>query len=640
MNQDNGDSGKKHVRQSGRKFRGNLNYVNFYNRHVQETFAPKHNWLHFSNSKLTHDGKVYYSRDFRDQIRAMKQKEHVDPNSDNKSLLENCPGTLWTRAEKEIFFDALLKCSIHRIDLIQFRLPGKSELEILAYYDLLKAGLQKARLKKRKTYDYEVNGQPRKIQLTRNTKHLMKYSEIPIAYEMSEYFIKFEELQSELISIKEKRKENDYNTNYKSQFKKYTEIVRREVPAEFLNGNSMLNKNEQREAPESAEEQQIDPQLIYTDREQKQHEIVNKVLTIDEFDEPISQYQTLLKLENFQQITDTFYLQSNITDSEPYLTSKFSLGLGYDALLLLEALAKQITRKIIANIVQKVQFQRSLAKSRIHNPNEEIYIKIQDVMKSILSLGYREPDDMFNKDVYWRGLVDRLKCDKEEEDKYLLKDRLYLKFHLLLENNDLRLFDNYKDVHVSSFSPTQEDVERSQDDGSEEDEDPESAIPHISTLLAQTRKSQRRGEQDRENVEEKLLLLAEDALERRDRDESTMHEHGLLTYLSTDQDGICPPMYTTEEAEEVLRMWDLEIEEQAENLEAGEENDLNETSESVQKEGLAIDDDNESSDENASDDTDGHETIAMTEGFVASQPMLENYELEFARYERGEAYCT
>lgn len=96
-------------------------------------------------------------------------------------------GVLWTRSEKEKFFTALARYSIHNLASIKAHLPNKSEVEILNYYHLLKSSLKNYQ-KKKKT-----------------SKKLLKYDDFPIAYEMSEYFTDLENGQADLAIRDENR---------------------------------------------------------------------------------------------------------------------------------------------------------------------------------------------------------------------------------------------------------------------------------------------------------------------------------------------------------------------------------------------------------------------------------------------------
>lgn len=172
--------------QSKRHFRGNVNYVNFYNRHVVDTIdgmSLESKWL--KPSRNTHDGKVYVGKTF------------------------SGPGSRWTSQEKDKFFTFLGRYSIHQVDLIQSKIPTKSTIEILAYYNLLDQELR--RIKQtytRKTFKYKVveggHKSKREIRLRRIRLKLLRYEELPIAYEVSETMIKFEEEQSRLIGLRER----------------------------------------------------------------------------------------------------------------------------------------------------------------------------------------------------------------------------------------------------------------------------------------------------------------------------------------------------------------------------------------------------------------------------------------------------
>ncbi|CAI5760331.1 unnamed protein product [Candida verbasci] len=127
------------------------NYKTIYNQYLQEVLTPP-STSNLTASKVTISGLIY-------------------PN------ISYLPGIQWTALEKEQFFFALSRHSIHDIESIKEALPEKSEFEIITYYNVLKSGLNKWK--------------PNKL--------LMKNSELPIAYEMSKDYIELEQKIADLI---------------------------------------------------------------------------------------------------------------------------------------------------------------------------------------------------------------------------------------------------------------------------------------------------------------------------------------------------------------------------------------------------------------------------------------------------------
>ncbi|ODV94606.1 hypothetical protein PACTADRAFT_34358 [Pachysolen tannophilus NRRL Y-2460] len=167
-------------RQSRRSFKGNKNYVTFYNKEVKEfsilndanfTCSDYDSRLKGSYINVSGDGAILSSEGNQD---------------------DNFSGTYWSSKEKDIFFKCLGRYSIHNIDLIQEFLPGKSHVELINYYELLKQDLKLLK-RRRKTF-----------------KRLVQISDFPIAYEMSESFIRMEEEQSSMITAVEKIRDSDY----------------------------------------------------------------------------------------------------------------------------------------------------------------------------------------------------------------------------------------------------------------------------------------------------------------------------------------------------------------------------------------------------------------------------------------------
>ncbi|CAH6719792.1 hypothetical protein CLIB1444_02S16600 [[Candida] jaroonii] len=158
---------------NSRSFRGNRNYISLYNSHLSEVFNYPQDT--FKESKVSND--VLYQHQIG---------------------YPRFPGSRWTSEEKSMFFHYLARYSIHRLDLISENIPTKSSLEILQYYHVLNRALNKYK-KVKKTH---VRG--KKFYYKHVSTKLLPYHDLPIAYEMSEEWIKAEEVQSWMATKKEK----------------------------------------------------------------------------------------------------------------------------------------------------------------------------------------------------------------------------------------------------------------------------------------------------------------------------------------------------------------------------------------------------------------------------------------------------
>lgn len=169
-----------------RHFKGNWNYLNFYNKHVETFFNPENE--EFIESKITTSSVIYpHQRGY---------KKHY--------------GSEWSSEEKNKFFTALARHSIHRIDDIKEAVGTKSEAEIYVYYGHLKKTLRK--LKRSKVKQQVIKG--RKLVYYENNNILVNYKEMPLSYEMSKRFIRFEEVQAYFINRKEALLANEYERRF------------------------------------------------------------------------------------------------------------------------------------------------------------------------------------------------------------------------------------------------------------------------------------------------------------------------------------------------------------------------------------------------------------------------------------------
>lgn len=166
---------------SKRHFEGNRNYVSFFNGQVASFFsleyAPP---VALRPSKVAVSGAVYL---------------------DETDSLDHVPGTYWKSTEKETFFRALARFSIHRLDEVVARLPTKSPAEILSYYHLLKREMG-LRAKTKVRFETTVDGRRHFHKMWRQ-QWATPYDEIPIAYEVNEDVLAVEEIQAQHIYHRE-----------------------------------------------------------------------------------------------------------------------------------------------------------------------------------------------------------------------------------------------------------------------------------------------------------------------------------------------------------------------------------------------------------------------------------------------------
>lgn len=165
-------------------------YVSVYNAHVNDFFLPRNSGLLALTVSLA--GAVY-------------------------GRSEGSAYSRWSAAEKELFFRLLARNSIHRLDLIREGLKTKGEVEILAYYHLLRRGLRRARQSLKMTV-YQVLVPRRKTrQSHRCSTHvpgLILYRDMPIAYEMSDAMTQIEEQQALLLIQINSKRARDENRRF------------------------------------------------------------------------------------------------------------------------------------------------------------------------------------------------------------------------------------------------------------------------------------------------------------------------------------------------------------------------------------------------------------------------------------------
>ncbi|CCK67978.1 Rrn5p KNAG_0A02890 [Huiozyma naganishii CBS 8797] len=144
-------------------------YIKLYNREVKQ-FYQVDQFVDYEirGSRIHVDSHVRYL-----EKRYLRQE----------NLLGEEMGVYWSGKDKRKFFKLLERYSIHRLDDWWHCIGNKSKIEVLQYYDLLR----------------------RNVRLLKDGrfKKLLRRSEIPIAYEVSEQFIELEELMAERLMTRE-----------------------------------------------------------------------------------------------------------------------------------------------------------------------------------------------------------------------------------------------------------------------------------------------------------------------------------------------------------------------------------------------------------------------------------------------------
>lgn len=198
-----------------------LEYRNYFNEAVTEFFSlayldnPKTNETAFKvkrlqPSKITTSASLYprYSDSGLEQCITEDPSDELNVSSSSRSAspktnlelnletnrdknFEDLPGTLWTSEEKEIFFNCLARYSIHRSDEFLSHLPSKSSADIHAYYTLLK---QELRDHYNNSFIEDETGHGHVG--VRGFPGSIRFTDIPMAYEIDDELVNYEENQS------------------------------------------------------------------------------------------------------------------------------------------------------------------------------------------------------------------------------------------------------------------------------------------------------------------------------------------------------------------------------------------------------------------------------------------------------------
>lgn len=228
----NTDTKKTALGSSERAFKGDWNFVELYNEHVEDFFSMKYAEIPKRRCKRSlQDSKITTERAYYRPQKILRVEEE-DPDyldqvkREEAEFHELSVGTLWTGEEKEVFFKCLARFTIHRVDEFLQYLPHKSIGEIIAYYELLERELRSYRSQQSHT----VQIKDKSLHDSKVLRHKydivtvpggISHTDLPIAYEMSEEWIDFEEDQSILIADRERRLDIDRGKQETKLMKEY-----------------------------------------------------------------------------------------------------------------------------------------------------------------------------------------------------------------------------------------------------------------------------------------------------------------------------------------------------------------------------------------------------------------------------------
>ncbi|SCV04594.1 LAMI_0H17392g1_1 [Lachancea mirantina] len=142
------------------------NYFRIYNAEVEQFMDPLASSADLDDSYVHVNSRVRWLE---------KEQQVMIPEAEDDAEGIDM-GVLWSREEKQLFFHYLSRYSIHRLDEWHFKIGTKSRFEILTYYSILDENLTLL-----KRLDSKKHGR------------ILAKQDIPIAYEMDEFFCELED---------------------------------------------------------------------------------------------------------------------------------------------------------------------------------------------------------------------------------------------------------------------------------------------------------------------------------------------------------------------------------------------------------------------------------------------------------------
>lgn len=225
---------------SDRAFKGDWGYVDLYNSSVDNFFSLEYLELPKSKKRKLEDSVVTTDRAYYRPVKIEGSTDEINGQVNSyEDLFDSLKsGTYWTADEKEIFFSCLARFTIHRIEDFLDHLPSKSTGEILAYYELLKRELRDQQICETHSV-HIIEDQQDPTRLLRHEYDIVTIPggidqrNIPIAYEMSDEWVEYEEEQSIHIADRQGRLDVDRGKRESKAMKDYTKKLEDELGENF-----------------------------------------------------------------------------------------------------------------------------------------------------------------------------------------------------------------------------------------------------------------------------------------------------------------------------------------------------------------------------------------------------------------------
>lgn len=204
-------------------------------------------------------------------------------------------GTFWSSREKSMFFRCLSRYSIHRLDEWHVKLPSKSKFDILLYHKVLKDNLLE-------------------LQRRNLVGNLVANEDFPIAYEMDEFYLEWEEFMSRQVRIEYERP---------------------------MSGNLEEGEGEEEDDEEEEEEEEKEED----DEGEEQGEVEDEEEDEEEDEQGEGKEEELISIENWNKRWRAIYCKTGIEELRPL--SSEPLPYSEESFELLTKCAKAYTKRLL-----------------------------------------------------------------------------------------------------------------------------------------------------------------------------------------------------------------------------------------------------------------------------------------------------
>ncbi|KAK3338298.1 hypothetical protein B0H65DRAFT_533019 [Neurospora tetraspora] len=307
--------------------------------------------------------------------------------------------TVWTPAEKELFFSAVSRLGPDSAAAIASRIRTKSELEVAEYLEVFRRAV-----KTRQDPKLATQGQ---------LLQPVTPAEVPAAVELSQQCCNALEDAADAVASRqeaweeaeERRKWGENRWLIGKDNVKGLEMEAREEREKERERKRRAEKGKGKDVDEGG------------DADEEERAVIKNEEDVDEYGRRKLPALDLFRVRKMLELSENFFMNSTVDDYNWSSMSDEPPAIRATALEDLHSLVVSLTRRLVAAVLY-ISESRIKAKRAVH-PSTRNRVWIQDVEAAVLSLGLKKDSHQF-----WAGATRRLRLDVYGDEDYDYKEEL------------------------------------------------------------------------------------------------------------------------------------------------------------------------------------------------------------------------